>query len=206
VARNGAQTRERILDAAEHIVLDRGLAATSIDDVLSAAEVSKGAFFHHFPSKNRLARALVERYATADVAFLEEVMTRAEETSADPAEQILAFLRWFEEAADGLVEQQPSCLYVSYMFDRQLFDDGTNDVIAETVVVWRRRIADKLRAAAELHPPIGPFDPDALADHVFATFEGAFLMTRAIGDPSLMRRQLAVVREHLALLFGIAQA
>ena len=133
MSRDGTKTRERILVSAQRLVLEQGLAATSIDDVLTAAETSKGAFFHHFPSKNALARAIVERYAEGDVAFLEEFMARAERESDDPAEQLVIFVRCFEEAADEMVAEQPSCLYVSYIFERQLFEDGTNDVIVEAL-------------------------------------------------------------------------
>ena len=79
--RDGTPTRERILDSAQELILEQGIAATSIDEILAAASTSKGAFFHHFPSKNHLARALVERYAANDVAFLEEFMGRAEAAS-----------------------------------------------------------------------------------------------------------------------------
>src|SRR5580765_6190692 len=116
MARSGSETRERILDGAERLVLDHGLAATTVDAILAESETSKGAFFHHFPSKNHLARALVERYAAGDVAFLEEFMAKAEATVDDPAMQIVEFIRRFEDAADEMVSQQPSCLYVSYVF------------------------------------------------------------------------------------------
>jgi TetR/AcrR family transcriptional repressor of nem operon len=206
MSRRGDETRERILDGAERLILDRGLAGTSIDEILSETGTSKGAFFHHFPSKNHLARALVERYAANDVAFLEDYMGRAEAASDDPATQVLEFVRLFEEAADEMVAQQPSCLYVSYIYDRQLFEDGTNDVIVGAVTAWRERLADKLRAAAELHPPAAPVDFAALADHVFATFEGAFVLARATSDPRVMRNQLELVRGYLALLFGVPAA
>ena len=203
VARSGTETRERILDAAERLVLDKGLAATSVDDILAESKTSKGSFFHHFPSKNDLARALVERYAAADTAFLAELMERAEAASSDPARQMVAFLELFEEAAHDTVAQQPTCLYVSYIFDRQLFVDGTNDVIAAAFEAWRTRLAEKLRAAAVAHPPRTPVDLDALADHLSATYEGAFMMTRAMRDPDLMRRQLQLVRQQVALLFDV---
>ena len=144
-----SEARERILDSAQRLVLEQGLAATSIDDVLTAAGTSKGAFFHHFPSKNALARAIVERYAEGDVAFLEEFMARAERESDDPAEQLLIFVRCFEDASEEMVADQPSCLYVSYIFDKQLFDDGTNDVIAEALLAYRSRLAAKIAAALE---------------------------------------------------------
>jgi TetR/AcrR family transcriptional repressor of nem operon len=171
--------------------------------VLTAAGTSKGAFFHHFPTKNHLARAIVERYAAGDVAFLDEFMAHAEAATGDPARQLVTFIRLFEEAADELVSQQPSCLYVSFIYERQLFDDGTNDVIAEAILTYRRRLAEKIVAAAELHPPATTVDPIALADHMTVTFEGAFVLARALGDPSIMRSQLALVRRIVALIFGV---
>jgi TetR/AcrR family transcriptional repressor of nem operon len=203
MSRDGTKTRERILASAQRLVLEQGLAATSIDDVLTAAETSKGAFFHHFPTKNALARAIVERYAEGDVAFLEEFMARAERESDDPAEQLLTFVRCFEEAADEMVAEQPSCLYVSYIFDRQLSDDGTNDVIAQALLAYRSRLAEKIAAAIEGRPPVIPIDPATLADHVIVTFEGAFVLTRALGDPTLMRKQLELVRNTIALVLAV---
>lgn len=202
MTRSGAATRERILDSAEQLVLDKGLAATSVDDILTGAGASKGAFFHHFPTKNHLARALVERYAAADVGFLDEFMTKAEAEHTDPVDQVLAFISAFVKASDELVAQQPSCLYVSYIYDRQLTEDGTNDVIRTTLLAWRARLADKLREAAAAHPPVREVDLDALADHVAASFEGAFVIVRATGEPDVMRRQLELVHDLVALLFG----
>lgn len=204
MTRDGKKTRARILDGAQALILEKGLAATSIDDVLSAAGTSKGAFFHHFPTKNHLARALVERYAEADLAFLEDFMTRAEATSDDPAEQIVAFLRLFEEAADEIVAQQPSCLYVSYVYEKQFFDDGTIVVIADVLHAYRRRLAEKITTALELHPPPFPIDPATLADHVTVTFEGAFVLTRALSDPTLMQQQLELVRRYVGMLFEVS--
>jgi TetR/AcrR family transcriptional regulator, transcriptional repressor for nem operon len=198
----GATTRERILDEAQRLILDHGLAATSIDQILAAAGTSKGAFFHHFPTKNHLARAVVERYAADDLAFLDEFMARAETASDDPATQLLTFIEMFEDAADELVSQQPSCLYVSYIYDRQLFDDGTNDVISHALLAYRERVGEKIAAAFALHSPAIDVDPVALADHMNVTFEGAFVLARALGDPSIMRTQLALARQLVALVFG----
>jgi TetR/AcrR family transcriptional repressor of nem operon len=130
-------------------------------------------------------------------------MARAEAGADDPALQVVAFIRLFEDAADEMVNEQPSCLYVSYVYERQLFEDGTNELIVEAIRAWRDRIAEKLRAAAALHPPVTPVDIDALADHLWATFEGAFILARATRDPDHMRRQLELVRSYVSLLFGV---
>ena len=201
--RNGTPTRERILDSAERLILDRGFAATTIDAILADAGTTKGAFFHHFASKAELARSLVDRYAAADIAALDAIMMRAEAESEDPAEQVIAFVRLFEETAEELASMQPGCLYVSYMYEKQLFDDGTNDTSIDTVKKWRERLHAKLEAAAEAHPPRLRVELGSLADQVFTIFEGGFILARTMNDPTHLRAQLTHLRHYLQLLFAL---
>jgi TetR/AcrR family transcriptional regulator, transcriptional repressor for nem operon len=202
--RNGAATRERILDAAQRLVLERGFAGTSVDAVLAEASATKGAFFHHFPSKNDLGRALLERYAAADELMLEDFMAAAEAESDDPGEQLVAFVRRFEQAADELAPTQPGCLFVSFIYERQLATDGDRELIADSIRKWRDRLLEKLEAAAELHPPPIEVDLQSLADQAFTTFEGGFVLARAMDDHDHLRAQLAHLRHYLELLFQTA--
>nr|MBA2293902.1 TetR/AcrR family transcriptional regulator [Actinomycetota bacterium] len=199
--RDGTATRERILDEAQRLVLERGFSATTVDAVLAAAGTSKGAFFHHFPSKDQLGHALVERYAQADLAYQEQFMAAAEAASDDPAEQLVTFVSLFEEAADELVTEQSGCLYVSFVYEKQLVDDGTHSLIVDAVIAARERFAQKLEAAIAIHPPGVPVDVTSLADLVFTTFEGGFILARTLRDPSLLRGQLTHLRRYLELLF-----
>ena len=57
--------------------------------------------------------------------------------------------------------------------------------------------------AASAHPPVTEVEITALADHLVTVFEVAFILARATGDPSKLRRQLAQLRTYLALLFDI---
>jgi AcrR family transcriptional regulator len=57
-----AATRAGLLDAAEELFAERGFAGTSLADVAEAAGVSKGAIYHHFPSKDDLFLALLEQH------------------------------------------------------------------------------------------------------------------------------------------------
>ena len=202
--RDGTATRDRILDAAQRLVLERGFAATSVDAVLAQASATKGAFFHHFPSKIDLGRALLERYAAADDRMLDDFMALAEGESDDPAEQLVAFIRHFEYVADGLAPTQPGCLFVSFIYESQIGGDGEDDLIATSIRHWRTRLLDKLEAAARLHPPAVAVDLPSLADQVFTTFEGGFILARAMHDPSHLRAQLAHLRHYLELLFQVS--
>jgi TetR/AcrR family transcriptional regulator, transcriptional repressor for nem operon len=198
--RDGAPTRARILDAAERLVLDRGFAGTSVDDVIAAADTTKGGFFHHFPSKQELARALVERYVSADMEILESAMERAERESDDPLDQLLRFVS-LQDVTDELAGEIPGCLYASFCYEQDLVDDTTRDLIADAMLAWRTRTREKLDEVAARYPPRVPVDLDALADQGLAVYEGAFVISRALGEPELLRGQLAHFRTYLELLF-----
>jgi TetR/AcrR family transcriptional regulator, transcriptional repressor for nem operon len=199
--RDGTANRERILGVAEQLVIENGFAATSVDAVIKAAGTSKGAFFHHFDSKLDLARSLTERYVDADLAHLRGALS-ATAGVADPAERVLAFVRYFEDAAEELMSAQSNCLYVAVLTEQQLVSNGTSDLISHAIEVWRKAIAELLTAAATARD-LDLGDVDALADHVFVTFEGAFLLCRATGTPEHMRSQLGVLRRLLASALSV---
>jgi TetR/AcrR family transcriptional regulator, transcriptional repressor for nem operon len=209
MATGGTATRERILDAAQDLVLTRGFSATTVDAVLAAAGVSKGSFFHYFPSKGHLGRALLERYAAGDAEFLDVYLAAAEKRSDDPAAQVVAFVRSLEEAAQEPPGAQPGCLFVSFIYESELGGAGTDEVVAQAILHWRQRLLDKLEQAVAQRrwPPDGLSAPHAdlpsLADQVFTTIEGAFLLARALDDPTCVRRQLAHLRHYLELLFAV---
>ena len=200
--KDGAVNRERILDAAQHLVIENGFAATSVDQVLTAAGTSKGGFFHHFGSKLDLARALTQRYVAADIDQLRTALD-ATASVADPAERVVAFVRHFEDRAEDVMSAQSNCLYVAVLTEQQLVSNGTADLVNHAIEVWRKEIADLLVAAATARD-LDLGDVEALADHVFVTFEGAFLLCRSTGSPEHMRAQLAVLRRLLAATLGIS--
>ncbi len=198
--KDGTANRERILGAAQHLVIENGFAATSVDEVIKAAGTSKGAFFHHFDSKLDLARSLTERYVVADLDHLRAALDATASTT-DPAERVVAFVRYFEDAAEELMSTQSNCLYIAVLTEQQLVSNGTADLINHAIEAWRTEIADLLAAAAtSRNLDLG--DVDALADHLFVTFEGAFLLCRSTGTPEHMRAQLGVLRRLLAVTLG----
>lgn len=59
------KSRQQILDSALKLFSHRGYGATSVQDISSAAGISKGNLYHHFPDKEKIFRALLERYFAA---------------------------------------------------------------------------------------------------------------------------------------------
>lgn len=194
VPRDGSLTRARLLDAAERLMEQNGFAATSVDQILAESGSSKGAFFHHFESKRALAHALVTRYVDADIGMLERGLAAVDGLD-DPVESALAFLRFYEQWAEELVSEDSACLYIAMLTERDLLDDVTSAEIDRAVRAWRDGFAGLLRPAYAAAAVSSAPDPDELADHLFATFEGAYLMCRAQRSPEPMRAQLRVLRQ-----------
>lgn len=204
MARSGSATREKIMDAALDLIYESGYAGTSLDTVISRVGMTKGAFFHHFKSKRELARALLARFAEADHQHMQEVLARAEKLSRDPAQQLVIIVGLFIEMFEGLTEPWPGCLFASYTYELQQFDDDTRQVIADAYLAWRHALQPKVEAAIAQHPPPVAVDAASLADAVTVVLEGAFVMSKAMLEPELVARQLRHFRNYLELLFGLA--
>lgn len=192
--RDGTVTRERILSAAQQLMTDQGYAATSVDQVISASSSSKGAFFHHFQSKADLAGQLIERYVRADLEFLEAGL---EDVSgiADPIERAVGFLRYYEDRGDELVAEQSGCLYATVLAEHEFSGTDINKAVAQAAVAWRAAVVGLLEPAVAVRRAKSDVDLDALADHLYTTFEGAYILCRTLEDRGAMRAQLKVMRQ-----------
>jgi TetR/AcrR family transcriptional regulator, transcriptional repressor for nem operon len=210
--RDGTATRERILDTAERLMTDQGYNATSLDQVIAESASSKGAFFHHFRSKADLAVRLVERYVVADLAQLDAGLA-AVAGIEDPAARVVGFVRFYEDGADELMSGQSGCLYASVLAEREFTGSEINALVAKATLAWRDALVDLLRPAiAARRPDLGVdvdadidagIDLDALADHLFTTFEGGFILCRTLESTSAMRAQLRVFRQLVEALLRL---
>lgn len=199
---DGTATKTTIMDTAEDLVLHRGFAGTSVDSIIGEAGVTKGAFFHHFPSKQDLAHALIERFARLDQGHLFEKMDRADKLQRDPLQQMLVFVGLFIEEAEIVTQPSPGCLMGSYVYEAGLFDDHTLSVIQDNMIMWREELTRRFEKIAEAHPPSLEVDLPALADLMYVIFEGAFIMSRSLKEPNMVAGQLRHYRNYLELLFG----
>lgn len=205
--RSGAETREKLLDAAEGLINRQGFAATSIDQILERVGATKGTFFYHFASKQALADALIRRFASQDRAVLASCLERSKTLTDDPVQRLDVFVGLLLEVADVLDgTPEPGCLFATYCYESGLFDAATNDVIADAIRRWRDEVGAMIREAVERQPPRAPVDPDSLADMLTVIFEGAFVLSRTVGGPTVFGDQLRHYRAYLRLLFGAGAA
>lgn len=202
MASKGEQTRTRILDAAGALVMSKGFAGTSIDDILKETGLTKGAFFHHFKGKAELARELVERYAQGDLEMFAEFLKEAEATSNDPLEQMIDFLKRFEDFIADNDDPSPGCMYAVYTYESMQFDPSVRDFVNDMLRRWTSMYVRKYQEVMDRYDIALDVTARQLAEMTVSIIEGGLVLQRAWDDTRVTRRQSEQLRNYLTLLFG----
>jgi len=203
--RKGQATREKLMDIAEAAVLSKGFGATSIEEIIAEAEITKSGFFYHFKDKNELARALLQRYLENEEQILDDLFDRARELHDDPLHAFLIGLKLFSEMMADLPSGHPGCLVATYCYNERLFDRDVQDINREAVLQWRARFLKVFEEIAAIYPPRDNVDFEALADMVSTTVEGGIVMSKAVREPKVLSEQIMLLRSYVKLLFMPAQ-
>jgi TetR/AcrR family transcriptional repressor of nem operon len=201
MAGKGEDTRKRILDAAQAMILARGYAGMSLDALIGSLGLTKGAFFHHFKSKDDLARTLIQRYSDEGVALFRDNLARAGRLSDDPREQFLILIGLYEELFAQLTEPYPGCLLASYVYELQQFSADMRDIINQEFLLSRAELGKLIRRIMKRYPPRAAVDPVSLADGFMAVFEGAFILSKSLGEARITVQQLRHYKTYIELLF-----
>ena len=196
-----SDTRQRILDVAQSAVLQKGFAATSIEEIIAAVGITKSGFFYHFADKGELAHALLERYLAQEEILFDELFARAEQLSEDPLHAFLIAMKLFGEMFENLPDAHPGCLTAAYCYQDRQFDRRVRELNASGILAWRERFRGKLMKIAERYPPLMPVDLTDVADMLSALADGGIVLSRAMNEPDALPRQINLYREFVRALF-----
>lgn len=191
-----ADARTRILDAALDAFRENGYTATTVDDLCRAAGVTKGAFFHHFESKEAAALAAIEHWNEVTGAlFAGAPYWRID----DPRERLLAYLDFRAALVRGELPEF-TCLLgtlVQETFARhpalQLACGAGIDAHAQTLV-------PTIEAARRRHAPDADWSAESLARHTQVALQGAFVLAKAMNDPKVVLDAIAHQRRYVECL------
>ncbi|MEP9376859.1 TetR/AcrR family transcriptional regulator [Aquabacter sp. CN5-332] len=201
-ASKGAKTRERILEIAEASVLAKGFGATSIDEVISEAGITKSGFFYHFKDKNQLAREMVKRYVETNDRLFDEIFARGRELSDDPLQAFLISLKLLAEVMVDLPSGHPGCLIASICYQERLYDREVRELTARSVESWNARFRAIIEEIAAVHPPREKVEFGDIADMLSCVVDGGIIMSKTLNDPHRLERQVLAFRTFVKLLFG----
>lgn len=198
----GEKTRERIMDLAYQSIVEKGFAATSIEELVEAAGITKSGFFYHFRDKNDLARQLFERFLAEDDGIMQTLEGRARELSDDPLQSFLIFLNVYAQMMDDMNALHPGCMVATVTYQERMFDADVRKMNVDYLRQMRERMARWLTEIVEKYPPRIDVDVEELADLLNVVVEGAIIQSKALRDESLMGKQTRLYRNYIKLIFG----
>ena len=189
--------RIKLLDAAHAVVRRKGYAATSVDEICAAAGVTKGAFFHHFPSKEALGVAAAEQW-TNRAAPMFEFPPYAQ--LADPLDRYLGHIDFRLAMLEGPVAEF-TCFVGTMLQESFATSDPIRVACDASISAYCERLAIDIQQALDKYETTHAVTAFGLAHHTQAVLQGAFIMAKAKNDPEIARDSVTHLKCYVEMLF-----
>lgn len=197
------ETRERILGEAARLFALKGYHDTKLEEVLKAAEVTTGAFFHHFASKEELGFAVIDRHMEKRRELLEDIERRLPPPDPDdPLQPVFRRLDAIQQMIRRREQRKGGCVIGNLSTTLSDTHDAFRRRLAECFDEMGREFRPHLAAAAARYCPERPVDVDAMARYIVAIVEGSIMLTRTHQDRHMMARHFDFLKEHLRQSLG----
>ena len=187
----GRATRERIVAAAAALIRQHGVAATSIDDVIERAGVSKSQLYLYFDDRAALLREVI--------AHNSELVLEAQEPHLSSLDSWKAIRAWL----DTLVQLQTAggarggCAIGSLVGQLAETDEQARRLLVEGFDRWEHPLRRGLNAMQERGKLERNADPDQLATATLATIQGGLVLTQSRRDPHQLAIAVDAAYAHL---------
>jgi TetR/AcrR family transcriptional repressor of nem operon len=190
--------KEKLLEAALSVIRTKGYAATTVDDLCRAAGVTKGAFFHHFQSKEELAVAAA-RYWSEKTS---EIFASAPyHQNSDARDRVFAYLDFRQSIMNGALAEI-SCLVGTMVQETYATNPAIRQACDASISAHAATLAADISEAMEKHGVATDFSAQSLALFTQAALQGAFILAKAKNSPEIAVECVEHLRRYFEFLFN----
>lgn len=192
------QSKTALLNAALHVIRAKGYAATRVEDICQAADLTKGSFFHHFKSKEDLALAALEHWDTLTSSLFAKSDYRR---LPDPLDRLLAYIDLRKSLLQGELPDftcLPGTMLQETYQTHPVLRGACHHSIASHAATLEPDIAEAMRK----YNIRADWTPRSLALYTQATIQGAFILVKAEGGPAIAAASLDHLRRYIEMLFN----
>lgn len=195
-------TKTKLLNSALKLIRTQGFEATSVDDVCRDAGVTKGAFFHHFKSKEELAVISTRYWTDVTSAVFASAPYHGFE---DPLDQLIGYIDFRAQLLEGRTLPESTCLLGTMAQEQFVSNPAIRDACAMGIASHADAVAGMIHAAKARHAPRATWSAESLALHTQAVIQGAFVIAKAKDDAAFAADSIRHLRRYVELLFHYAK-
>ncbi len=191
----GVTTKERILEAAEEIMLEKSFHSVGLNEILKAVNVPKGSFYHHFDSKEHFGVELLKHYTDSSNARKRRLLLSSE-PEANPRARLLTLL---ESSIACFLESggKCSCLIVKLASEVSNFSEAMREVLEKGQKEWSGITEQVLREGIEKEAIAPIADPAVTAQLINSLWMGALLESVVARSVDPLRQALRHIADTL---------
>jgi TetR/AcrR family transcriptional repressor of nem operon len=190
--------RAKLLDAALSAIRRKGFAATTLDELCAVAGVTKGAFFHHFKSKEELGVAAVDYWSETTGALFAAAPYH---DHADPLDRVIGYVAFRKALLRGGVPDF-TCLVGTMVQETYETAPAIREACDRSISGHAATLEADIEAAMRDRNMSPAWTAESLALHTQAVLQGAFILAKAKGGPKIAADSIDHLLRYLKLLFG----
>jgi TetR/AcrR family transcriptional repressor of nem operon len=192
-----SSARQKLLNAARSLIREKGYCATTVDELCAKAAVTKGAFFHHFKTKDALGVAVANDWSESTTAFFE---TAPYQKHSDPLDRILGYLDFRKALLKGELAEF-TCLVGTLLQEVYETSPEIRAACEASITGHAAMIATDIAGAMKRYRIRGSWSAESLALHTQAVLQGAFILAKAKQSAAIAAASIDHLHRYIELLF-----
>lgn len=190
--------KKKLLDAALSVIRTKGYSATTVDELCAAAGVTKGAFFHHFKSKEELGVAAADYWSEMTGALFAQAPYH---DHADPLDRVLGYVAFRKALLQGGVPEF-TCLVGTMVQETYETTPAIRAACDRSISGHAATLEADIEAAMRDRNMSPAWTARSLALHTQAVLQGAFILAKAKGGAAIAADSVDHLTRYLELLFS----